>query len=101
MIIQKQNGNFGGPLLDHAGSLQVATVLAVKNTKEAAFASSMLQQEALVNDNFRGQGLPEGKVLSISYPEVSQDLIFIRTIRIQKGTQIRKEYLLQSLESGR
>jgi hypothetical protein len=61
--------------------LQVATVLAAKDAKTAAFASSMLQQESLVNNNLRGQGLPDAKVLSISFPEVCSDLsAFLTTI---------------------
>ena len=50
--------------------LQVATVMAATDAKAAAFASNVLQQETLLNNNLRGQGLPEAKVLSSSYPEV-------------------------------
>jgi hypothetical protein len=59
--------------LNMSGVLQVATVLAATDTKAAAYARSMLQQETLLNTNMRGQGLPETKVLSISFPEVCSD----------------------------
>lgn len=45
---------------------QVAAVLAAKDTSVAANAVSMLQQDKLLNDNLRAQGLPGGTVLSVS-----------------------------------
>jgi hypothetical protein len=59
--------------LGNFGFLQVATVLAATDVKAAAFASNMLQQETLLNNNLRRQGLPEAEVLSLSYPEVCSD----------------------------
>lgn len=53
--------------------MQVATTLATKDTAAAQSAMSMLQQENVVNENLRAQGLPEGRVLAVSSQVISFD----------------------------